>query len=67
MLPVKELYAIYPSVILADKKSEMTIAPNERAFMFFENEEYTVTVASIDTDESNAACAFGEVYGELVK
>ena len=21
----------------------------------------------IDTDESNAACAFGEVYGELVK
>ena len=21
----------------------------------------------IDTDESNAACAFGEVYGEIVK
>ncbi len=51
MLPVKELYAIYPSVIPADKKSEMTIAPIERAFMFFENEEYTVTIASVDSDE----------------
>ena len=53
MLPVKELYAIYPSVIPADKRTEMTIAPLERAFMLFENEEYTVTVASIDSDESD--------------
>ena len=51
MLPIKEIYEIYPSVIPADQRVEMTIAPAERAFIFFENAEYTVSVASIDFDE----------------
>ena len=28
---------------------------------------YGCSLVHIDTDESNAACAFGEIYGEIVK
>ena len=53
MLPIKEIYEIYPSVVPSGKKVEITIAPAERAFMFFENVEYTVKIEPIDCDEPN--------------
>ena len=51
MLPAPRNYAIYPSVFLADQKSEVIIAPTERAFLLFEGEEYLVTVYAINTDQ----------------
>ena len=53
MLPIRELYAVYPSIYPADKSSKVTIAPLERAFCFFEDVEYTVSVASVNSDEEN--------------
>ena len=52
MLPVRSLYSIYPSVYPANKRSTVTIAPLERAFCFHEG-EYTVSVASVNSDEEN--------------
>ena len=52
MLPVPQSYSIYPSVILADKASEMIIAPNERAFIFDDGEVYDITVISVNSDEN---------------
>ena len=51
MLPNPKNYSIYPSVMLADQPTEMVIAPNEKAFLLVENEEYTVTVIDINDDE----------------
>ena len=51
MLPNPKNYSIYPSVMLADQPTEMVIAPNEKAFLLFENEEYTVTVIDVNDDE----------------
>ncbi|MBE6597690.1 MAG: hypothetical protein E7641_08500 [Ruminococcaceae bacterium] len=53
MLPKKELYEIYPSVVQADKKTLMTIAPLERAFIFVEGAEYSVSVADLNYDEES--------------
>ena len=53
MLPTKEIYTIYPTVVPANKESRVTIAPLERAFFFVENEEYTVTVFAVNSDESS--------------
>lgn len=53
MLPTKEIYSIYPSVVPADKEVEMTIAPLERAFALFDDAEYSVAIASINSDELN--------------
>ncbi len=50
MLPTPKNYAIWPSVVPADKPTEMTIAPTEKAFLFFENETYRVSVISVDDD-----------------
>ena len=50
MLPTPKNYAIWPSVVPADKPTEMTIAPTEKAFLFFENETYRVSVVSVDDD-----------------
>ncbi len=52
MLPTPENYAIYPAVVPADKQTAMTVMPNEKAFLFFENEEYTLTVISVGEDDS---------------
>ena len=52
MLPAPRNYAIYPQVVLADKPTEMTIVPTERAFLFFEGEEYTLTLIPIFEDEN---------------
>jgi len=51
MLPTPSNYAIYPSVIPADKKVQMTIAPAEKAFLLFDNEEYLITVIAVNSDE----------------
>ena len=51
MLPNPKNYAIWPSVVPADKPSEMTIAPTEKAFLLFEDKEYTLTIIGVDNDE----------------
>lgn len=51
MLPTPENYAIYPSIVPADKPYEMTIVPKERAFLLFEGEKYEITIISVDSDE----------------
>ncbi|MBQ2956753.1 MAG: CehA/McbA family metallohydrolase [Clostridia bacterium] len=53
MLPQPRNYAVQPSVIPADAVSEMTIVPLERAFLLWEDEEYTITVISVNSDEEN--------------
>ena len=53
MLPTKEIYSIYPSVVPANKEVEMTIAPLERAFALFDDAEYSIAVASINSDDLN--------------
>ena len=54
MLPNPQNYAIYPSVVPADKPTEMTIAPNERAFMLFSDVTYNVRIIAVNSDE----CSF---------
>ncbi len=50
MLPSVKKYSIFPSVVPADKDIQMTVAPNERAFLLFEDEKYTVTVIPVNAD-----------------
>lgn len=51
MLPTPRNYAIWPSVIPADVVSEMTIVPNEKAFLLKEGQEYKLTVIAVNADE----------------
>ena len=51
MLPNPQNYAIYPSIIPANKQIEMIIAPTERAFVFNNGASYDLTVISINSDE----------------
>ena len=53
MLPAPRNYAVWPSVVPADKECEIVIYPTEKAFMFFENEEYNITVIDVNGDEPN--------------
>lgn len=53
MLPAPKNYSLYPSVVPADKQVSMTIVPNERAFLFFEGEEYMLTVIPVNADVPN--------------
>lgn len=53
MLPTPQNYAIYPSVVPADRETELIIAPTERAFLLFEGEEYTVTAYALNEDEAD--------------
>lgn len=53
MLPAPRNYAIYPQVVPADKPTEMTIVPTERAFLLFEGQEYNLNVLSLNDDETN--------------
>ena len=46
-------YSIYPSVVPANKQTEMVIAPNERAFVFESGAKYDATVISVNADEVN--------------
>lgn len=51
MLPTPVNYAIFPGVIPADVPSEMTIVPAERAFLFPDGAEYTLTLIPVHEDE----------------
>lgn len=51
MLPQSEhRYDIWPSVVLADATTEMTITPVGRAFLLFEGKEYTVRIIPVNSD-----------------
>ena len=54
MLPAPKNYAIYPSVVPADKPAEMTIAPTERAFLLFDGISYSLRIVAVNSDE----CSF---------
>ena len=53
MLPTPKNYAIYPSVIPADREVELIIAPTEKAFLLIEGEEYDIGITSVNADEPN--------------
>ena len=53
MLPTSDTYAIRPAVVLADTKTEMTVIPSERVFLFREGEEYEINIIDRDADEVN--------------
>ena len=53
MAPIPRNYSIYPSVMLADKPTEMIVLPNERAFTFPEGAKYDVTFISLCGDEKS--------------
>ena len=55
MLPTPKNYAIWPSVIEADKETALTIIPTEKSFLFLEDKEYSVTVVHVNIDETNYA------------
>lgn len=51
MLPQKKHnYDIWPSVVLSDAVTEVTIAPAARAFLLFEDREYTVRIIPVGAD-----------------
>ena len=51
MLPTPKNYAIYPSVIPADREVEITIVPCEKAFLLVEGEEYDIGITHVGADE----------------
>ena len=53
MLSTPLNYSIYPSVVPANKQTEMIVAPNERAFVFENGAKYDAIVISVNTDEVN--------------
>lgn len=53
MLPTPKNYSILPAVVPANEETLMTIVPNEKAFLLFENETYTVTIIPVNGDETS--------------
>ena len=53
MLPTPENYAIYPSVLPVGQQMEMIISPLERAFLFADGEELTITAIQTNGNEDN--------------
>ena len=53
MRPTPKNYAIFPAVVPADRATDMTLVPCERAFLFFEGEEYSLQIIEINGDEPN--------------
>ena len=51
MLPTVTNYRVVPSVVEMGKETEIKIVPNERAFLFFDGDEYIVNVICADDDE----------------
>lgn len=52
MLPTPKNYSIYPAVVRADEITQMTITPNEKAFIMNDGAEYRLTVISVNGDET---------------
>ena len=61
MLPTPKNLSIWPSVVPSNKVSKMVIAPNERAFLLFEGEEYTLRIMSVDSDDNYYTPVFDTV------
>lgn len=62
MLPTPRNYAIYPSVIPADREVELIIAPCEKAFLFTDGAEYTIGITAMGADEPNYHKSETRVY-----
>lgn len=52
MISAPNTYSIWPSVIPADKATEMTIISNDRAFIFPDDEKYQLLIISVNSDEN---------------
>ncbi len=50
MLSSPKNYSVLPTVYPVGKEVSVTVVPNERAFLFLEDEEYTVTVFGVNDD-----------------
>ena len=55
MLPEPKNYSVYPSVYPTDVESTVWVVPNEKAFLMFEGEEYTVRVIGNNEDVPDRA------------
>lgn len=53
MLPTPDNYSVWPSVIPANKKVEMTITGNEKAFVFAEGVAYQLKIIHVSADEDS--------------
>ena len=51
MLPTPKNLSVWPSVVPANKVSRIVICPNERAFLLFDGEEYTLRVMAVNSDD----------------
>lgn len=49
MLPTPKNYSIWPTVAKVGKETEFVIAPNERAFTFFEGSEYKLRIMAVNS------------------
>ena len=53
MVPNPINYEIFPSVFPADTETEVIIAPTERAFLFFDDKEYSLKIIPVNSDETS--------------
>ncbi|MBR2353239.1 MAG: PHP domain-containing protein [Clostridia bacterium] len=67
MLPIPRNYEIYPAVVPADKSTAMTVVPTEKAFLFFEGEEYVLTVIGMNNDDSYYQVSTHETLSLIAK
>ena len=51
MFPKISNYAVYPSVVPADRESRVTIVPTENAHLLFDGETYNLTFIAVNGDE----------------
>lgn len=51
MLPTPKKYTAWPRVLEAGKASDVVVAPEERAFLLRDGEEYTVFISATNGDE----------------
>lgn len=47
---ITDRYAVYPSVVRANKRARLTVTATENIFLFFEDREYTVKINPYDSD-----------------
>ncbi len=52
MFPASKSYVIYPSVVLANTETTMTVAPAEKAFLLFDG-VYNLTIIPVDGDTND--------------
>ncbi len=50
MLAKPQNYVIYPAVVKVGERAKMNILATERAFLFFEDSEYTIDIIGVNTD-----------------